>query len=147
LLNKSNIYNNVIILTTISIMITISIYYMFSFKSTVFFLSQAFMSIFMIESVNYIEHYGLNRKLLKDGKLETVDISHSWNANTVLTNYFLFKLQRHSDHHKNSYKPYQTLLNFSKAPQLPKIGYSGMLIISLCPPLFFMIMNKRLKNL
>ena len=62
----------------------------------------------MFESVNYLEHYGLQRKLMPGYTdiYESVRITHSWNAPQVITNYLLFKLQRHSDHHANSYKHY-----------------------------------------
>lgn len=65
----------------------------------ILFLIEAFGSIFYLEAINYIEHYGLSRKKLADGTYEKVTIRHSWNAPHRFTNYLLFKLQRHSDHH------------------------------------------------
>lgn len=66
-------------------------------------------SVIYLEGINYIEHYGLQRKLLRNGEYEKVTILHSWNAPHRFTNYFFFKLQRHSDHHENSSKHFQTL--------------------------------------
>lgn len=92
---------------------TALIYCRFGLQATIFFLVQALLSIFYLETINYIEHYGLLRKQLKSGRYEKVSIRHSWNAPHRITNYLLFKLQRHSDHHENAMKPYQTLLSLN----------------------------------
>jgi len=92
----------------------------------------------MIEAVDYIEHYGLLRKKDADGVYEPVDIMHSWNAPQALTNYLFFKLQRHSDHHENAHKPYQTLKSLPESALLP-FGYSACLILAQFPPVWFKI--------
>lgn len=79
-------------------------------QAGVLFLVEAFGSIFYLEAINYIEHYGLRREKI-NGVYEKVTIRHSWNAPHRFSNYLLFKLQRHSDHHENSLKPYQTLVS------------------------------------
>jgi alkane 1-monooxygenase len=91
----------------------------------------------MFESVNYLEHYGLSRKLLPEAEniYESVGMKHSWNAPQVMTNYLLFKLQRHSDHHANSYKPYQILDSYPESPMLP-YGYSVSLLLCVFPPIW-----------
>ena len=94
----------------------------------------------MIETTNYIEHYGLLRKKDAQGIYEPVDIRHSWNAPQVVTNHMLFKLQRHSDHHANAYKPYQILESLEDSPMLPH-GYSASIILAMLPPLWFKIGN------
>lgn len=90
----------------------------------------------MFEAVNYLEHYGLLRKKLEptnpESAYESVKITHSWNAPQVVTSYLLFKLQRHSDHHANSYKPYQILESFTESPMLP-YGYSVSIILCQIP--------------
>ena len=80
----------------------------FGTKAMAFNLFVSAIATLMFETVNYLEHYGLYRKLLPGAHhvYESVNIKHSWNAPQVATNYMLFKLQRHSDHHANSYKPY-----------------------------------------
>ena len=80
----------------------------FGTKAMVFNLAVSAVGTLMFETVNYLEHYGLQRKLLPgaDNVYESVNITHSWNAPQVATNYLVFKVQRHSDHHANSYKPY-----------------------------------------
>lgn len=60
--------------------------------------------------------------MLPDGTYEKVTVRHSWNAAHVISNYYTLKLQRHSDHHENSLKSYQTLCTYEDSPQLPH-GY------------------------
>ena len=134
-------YENYAVLSILwSIVFTGIIYIIFGGKATLFFVLQALFSIFLLETINYIEHYGLQRKKLQDGSYEKVTIRHSWNAPHRLTNYILFKLQRHSDHHENSSKPYQTLISFNESPQLPH-GYSLMVAMALVPPVWLKVMN------
>lgn len=80
-----------------------------------------------------------------NSKYEPVQVAHSWNANTSLTNYVLFKLQRHSDHHVNAGKRYQVLRSEPLAPQMPT-GYAGMIVLALIPPLWFYVMDPRLEQ-
>src|SRR5439155_2873388 len=102
----------------------------------------SFTAIVTLEIVNYIEHYGLERKKLPNGQYEKVTLYHSWNANHWLSNILLFHLQRHSDHHIHGARPYQLLQNIEQSPQLPS-GYLGMISLALIPPLWRLIMNKR----
>ena len=108
------------------------IYWIFGLQSTIIHLIIAFGAIFYLEAINYIEHYGLERKKLANGEFEKVTIMHSWNAPHRFTNYLFFKLQRHSDHHENSMKPYQTLTSLDKSPFLPH-GYTLMIFMSFFP--------------
>jgi len=108
----------------------------------VFFIGQAFIGFTLLELVNYIEHYGLERQPRDDGYYEKVTIQHSWNASDRLTNYMLFNLQRHSHHHAHSITPYQALRHFDESPQLPT-GYAGMIVIALVPPLWRRVMDPR----
>jgi alkane 1-monooxygenase len=101
---------------------------------------------FLLEVVNYIEHYGLQRKKITDNRYERVQPHHSWNSDHVLGRIMLFELTRHSDHHHQPHKPYQLLDSVDHAPQLPT-GYPGMMVLCLIPPLFFAIMNPRLERL
>ena len=94
----------------------------------------------MYETINYVEHYGLLRKILPGGIPESVKITHSWNAPQVVANNVLFKLQRHSDHHANAYKPYQVLDSLAESPMLP-YGYSVALILAVVPPLWFRVID------
>lgn len=111
----------------------------------IFFFFQSYLAISLLELVNYLEHYGIVRKQLATGKYERVNPLHSWNASHLISNFFLFQLQRHSDHHANAIKRYQVLDHYQESPQLP-FGYPTMIIIALIPPLWFKIMNPRLKE-
>lgn len=110
----------------------------------VFFFSQSFLAFTLLELVNYVEHYGIMRKEILPGKYERVNPIHSWNASQLLSNFFLFQLQRHSDHHANAIKRYQVLNHYDVSPQLP-FGYPTMILIATVPPLWFRMMNKRLE--
>jgi alkane 1-monooxygenase len=106
------------------------------------FIAQALHGISLLEVVNYVEHYGLKRQKLENGRYEKCAPKHSWNSNTVYSNITLFQLQRHSDHHANPTRPYQILRHFDDAPQLPS-GYSAMISLAYIPPLWFRHMDKR----
>jgi alkane 1-monooxygenase len=112
--------------------------------AALFFFVQAWMAFTLLEAVNYVQHYGLVRRRLDGGGYERVAHAHSWNASEVLTNCFLIHLQRHSDHHESPARAYQALMYYEDGPQLPT-GYSGMLPLALVPPLWFRVMNPRLK--
>jgi alkane 1-monooxygenase len=103
---------------------------------------QAIVGFSLLETVNYMEHYGLRRQRLPNGRYERVRPAHSWNSSTVITNVLLFHLQRHSDHHANPLRPYQVLRHVDDAPQLPS-GYSAMLLLALIPPLWRRVMDPR----
>ncbi|TNV77970.1 hypothetical protein FGO68_gene17204 [Halteria grandinella] len=115
----------------------VGIFLSIGLKAALFSLLSGFLCMIMIETVNYVEHYGLQRKLI-DGVYELVNIRHSWNAPQVVTNFMLFKLQRHSDHHANAYKPYQILESLPESPQLPH-GYSASLILAMIPSVWFAV--------
>ena len=116
----------------------------------VFFFTQSLIAILLLESVNYIEHYGIVRREIigvpgQPVRYERVNPLHSWNASQLVSNLVLFQLQRHSDHHAFAARPYQVLRHFDEAPQLP-YGYAFMILISYVPPLWFRIMNPRLER-
>ncbi len=96
----------------------------------------------LLETVNYIEHYGLLRLKTKSGRYERVREMHSWNSNHVIGRIVLYELTRHSDHHYKSSKKYQILDCHDESPQMP-FGYPTSMVMSLCPPLWFKVMNKR----
>lgn len=96
----------------------------------------------LLETINYIEHYGLLRKKTPSGRYERVREVHSWNSNHVFGRIMLYELTRHSDHHYRASKKYQLLDYHDVSPQLP-YGYPTSMVLSLFPPLWFRIMNKR----
>jgi alkane 1-monooxygenase len=111
----------------------------------VFFFGQSILAFTLLEAVNYLEHYGMERKKLATGFYEKVTPLHSWNASQTVSNFLLFQLQRHSDHHAFAFKPYQILNHYDESPQLPA-GYSAMILVALFPPLWFALMNPRLEK-
>ena len=111
---------------------------------TVYFLGAALLGILLLETVNYIEHYGLQRKQTAPGKYERAMPHHSWNSDHVLGRLMLFELSRHSDHHYLASRKYQVLKHHDHTPQLPT-GYPGSMLLSLLPPLWFYVMNKKIR--
>lgn len=108
-----------------------------------FLFLQAFWGWFgILSSANYIEHYGLLRQKLPSDRYEPCQPYHSWNSNHVMSNVILFNLQRHSDHHANPTRRYQSLRSFEKLPELPS-GYPLMFAIALIPPLWFAVMDPK----
>ena len=110
------------------------------------FLTQAIWAIFQLELVNYVEHYGLTRKHLGDGKYEHVLPRHSWNAAQKASNWLLINLQRHSDHHYKPDRRFPLLQTYAddEAPQLP-YGYPVMTMVALVPRLWRRMMNPRVQ--
>jgi alkane 1-monooxygenase len=115
---------------------------LFGVKVLPFLLIQAAYGASLLEVVNYLEHYGLGRKQLASGRYERCQPQHSWNSNRVVTNLFLYQLQRHADHHANPTRSFQALRHFDDAPQLPA-GYATMIMLAYVPPLWFRVMNPR----
>jgi alkane 1-monooxygenase len=103
---------------------------------------QAVIGFSVLEIVNYVEHYGLARRKLADGRYEPCAPRHSWNSNNVVSNVMLYHLQRHSDHHAYPSRRYQCLRSFDEAPELPS-GYGAMILVALIPPLWRAVMDHR----
>ncbi len=110
-----------------------------------FLLIQAVVGFTLLEVVNYMEHYGMRRHRTGadgTGRYERVDPSHSWNSNNIATNVLLYHLQRHSDHHANPTRRYQTLRDFEQSPALPT-GYAGMIVLAAVPAVWRRVMDPR----
>lgn len=100
----------------------------------------------LLETINYIEHYGLQREQRKSGRYVPVKETHSWNSNHMLGRILLYELTRHSDHHFRAQKKYQILEYHEVSPQLP-FGYPTSMLLAAFPPIWFNLMNKRIKEL
>ncbi len=137
-----SIHNEMIVYHLLEITLLISIYQVFGGLSMICFIAAAIIGILLLETVNYIEHYGLKRKKSDTG-YERVMHAHSWNSDHVLGRLMLFELSRHSDHHQKASKHYQLLKHWDDSPQMPT-GYPGMMILSLIPPLWFYVMHKEI---
>ena len=114
-------------------------------KGLAFFLLQGLFAAGSLEIINYIEHYGLERRRLADGRYERTTHLHSWNSDYALSNLMLFQLQRHSDHHAFPKRRYPVLRHHADAPQLPG-GYAAMFVLALCPPLWHRIIDPRVRE-
>ena len=143
-MNKSfiSIENRIIAYFLLEAVFTFGIFYFFGILAILYFLIQSFIAILLLETINYIEHYGLLRNKIGD-KAEPVQPIHSWNSNYWLTNHFLFNLQRHSDHHYQAHRCYQILRYHENSLQLPA-GYATMVLLALIPPLWKKIINPRI---
>ncbi|MUL46832.1 alkane 1-monooxygenase [Mycobacterium sp. CBMA293] len=107
-----------------------------------FVLIQGIYGFSLLESVNYLEHYGLLRQKTESGRYERCAPVHSWNSDHIVTNLFLYHLQRHSDHHANPTRRYQTLRSIEGAPNLPS-GYATLIGLTYIPPLWRRMMDHR----
>lgn len=139
-------YNQMVQFHLIQTVFVGSIFLVFGWMATFLFLAAALQGILLLETVNYIEHYGLQRKQIAEGKFERAMPQHSWNSNHIIGRVMLFELSRHSDHHYLASRKYQVLRHHHNSPQMPT-GYPGMMILATVPPLWFQVMNKRIKKL
>jgi alkane 1-monooxygenase len=119
------------------------IYAFFGWKILLYYGGAAFIGMLLLECVNYIEHYGLSRRISESGNYERAMPEHSWNSNHPIGRLMLFELSRHSDHHYMASRKYQILRHHDKAPQMPT-GYPGMMVLAHFPPLWFRIMRNQM---
>ena len=134
--------NDMLWYTIFQILYLYSAYYFFGSIGFQVVLFAAIAGFLLLETINYIEHYGLRRKKRESGRYERVREVHSWNSNHVFGRIMLFELTRHSDHHYRANKKYQLLDYHKISPQLP-YGYPTSMVLALFPPIWFKIMNKR----
>ncbi|XRE42787.1 Alkane-1 monooxygenase [Tenacibaculum discolor] len=144
--NWFHLQNRMLIYTICNILLLIGIFFLFGLNTLLAFTAAAVFGILLLETVNYIEHYGLLRKQNEKGRYERVKRTHSWNSDHRIGMLMLFNLSRHSDHHYNGSKHYQLLKSLPESPQMPT-GYPGMMLVALVPPLWFSIMNKKLQDI
>ena len=126
----------------IEIAIYVSIAAAFGPIALAMFAGQSLVAIIILEVINYVEHYGLLRKKAKAWEYERVKPEHSWDSPNRISNWLLINLPRHSDHHMQAAKRYQSLELLLHAPRLPG-GYGAMFWLALVPPLWFRVMNRR----
>lgn len=123
--------------------ITATVFALFGWDGLVFHLGQSLTAIVLLESVEYIQHYGLLRKQRPDGSYEPTQQHHAWDCDYYLTNITLINLGYHSFHHRNPFVKYEDL-QAQKGTCLMPYGYSGMILMATVPPLFFKVMNPKL---
>tara|TARA_B100001741_G_scaffold292279_1_gene273024 strand:+ start:34 stop:657 length:624 start_codon:yes stop_codon:yes gene_type:complete len=140
-----SIKNDMIFYTLFQLLFIALIYYYFGIYLTLLSILMSVISFLFLETINYVEHYGLLRKKESNGRYERVKPHHSWNSNHTIGRIVLYELTRHSDHHFKSSKKYQILESIEDCPHLP-FGYPTSILISLIPPLWFSVMNPLVKT-
>lgn len=135
--------NQMIHFTLVQVFYLFLVLSVFGTKALLAAIAIAVISFLLLETINYIEHYGLIRKKKSNGRYERVMPRHSWNSNHELGRIMLYELTRHSDHHYLANKKYQVLDHHDDSPQLP-LGYPASMLMALFPPLWFAVMNKKL---
>lgn len=135
--------NEMLQLQLLQVIFCLLIIWLFGVNGLGYFLPAALCGILLLETVNYIEHYGLARLQRANGLFERAMPHHSWNSNHIIGRLFLFELSRHSDHHFSANRKYQVLRHHENAPQLPT-GYPGSMILATIPPLWFYIMDRQM---
>ncbi len=137
-------FDNTMLLFTLSQIGYIWLIYFFTgYPNLLYVLLAGVIGLLLLETINYLEHYGLRRKKLDNGRYEKVLPRHSWNSNHSFGRIVLYELTRHSDHHYIASKKYQVLDHHEDSPQLPA-GYPAMILAALLPPLWFFLMDKRI---
>ncbi|TYB78729.1 alkane 1-monooxygenase [Bizionia myxarmorum] len=135
-------YNDMFWYVILQLGYLLTVFLLFGSVGLLFVLGSAIVGFLLLETVNYIEHYGLLRGKTDSRRYERVKENHSWNSNHVVGRMVLYELTRHSDHHFKSNKKYQILEYHEVSPQMP-FGYPTSMVLALIPPLWFKIMNKR----
>ncbi|MEM7161397.1 MAG: alkane 1-monooxygenase [Bacteroidota bacterium] len=139
-------HNNMLFYTLLQAALIFCIYWFFGTSVLVYYVLASLIGIVFLETINYIEHYGLARKRVNEFRYENTMPWHSWNSNHFLGRMLLFELTRHSDHHYEPSKKYQILDSHEKAPTLP-LGYPGSMLLSMLPPLWFFVMHREIKKI
>jgi len=149
---RSFLWNRIFQGYVCSAIIGYAFYHYYGLSAFYFYLAQGIITAIHIENANYIEHYGLRRRKIegkfdKDGEpvYESPGWFHAWDTADRLTNWILFKIQRHPDHHTNAGRPYQILRTLPQSPHMPT-GYAGMFVLSWFPPLFWAVMDPLVEN-
>ena len=135
--------NEMLVYQIIQVGMLVTILLVWNWQVMLWYLASAIIGFLLLETVNYIEHYGLRRKKIEDAYYEKVMPVHSWNSNHPIGRIMLFELTRHSDHHYMASRKYQVLRHFDHSPQMPT-GYPGMMVLALFPPLWFKVMHKHI---
>ena len=139
------LHNRMLWFGVLQIVIMLMVLFMLNLHALLFFLLQNIVAIIMLHIINYMQHYGLMRKVKDTGRYEKIDAHHAWNTGRKNTSLNLFQLENHADHHMHPHRSFEELQHTGDSPEHPA-GYSFMVLLSLIPPLWFKIMNKRISS-
>jgi alkane 1-monooxygenase len=137
-----NMRNRMLRYTIEVISINLAIWYFCGPLGIAAFAIQSVVAIVTLEVINYIQHYGLERKEIAPGRYQRAEIAHSWSSECWFSNSYWLNLGRHSDHHNAPYRSFQMLRRFEDEPELPA-GFPAMFLLAFVPPLWFKVMNPR----
>ncbi|MCH2044684.1 MAG: alkane 1-monooxygenase [Saprospiraceae bacterium] len=137
-------HNEMLMYQIIQISYVLILGFSFSWTIVLFAFMVGIIGFLLLETINYVEHYGLMREQKASGRYEPVNMCHSWNSDQILGRIMLYELTRHSDHHYKANRKYQVLRHFEESPQLP-MGYPSLVLLALVPPLWFWVMNPRVE--
>ena len=140
--NYWSVHNDVLQVYAVTLGLIILFTALFGPAILLFLIPHHFLAWLALTQANYVEHYGLKREKLANGKYERCQPKHSWNTNHTYSNLLSFHLQRHSDHHAYPQRPYQVLRDYNNVPSLPT-GYGGCFAMAFFPPLWFAVMDKK----
>ncbi len=140
-----SLQNEMIIFSIVQLALLLAVFLVFGATVLLWFFLAAVFGFLLLETVNYIEHYGLARHKVSEFRYENTQPQHSWNSDHVLGRLLLFELSRHSDHHFIASKKYQLLEHHDASPQMPT-GYPGMMLLAFLPPVWFWVMNWRVAH-
>jgi alkane 1-monooxygenase len=135
--------NDVVVSYAMAVVIAAALVFWLGWKALPFIVIHHFFGWFTLMLNDYLQHYGMMREILPNGRREPATDMHSWSTNTPLANLLVLNVQRHAHHHSQPMLPYQQLEDRPDAPRLPT-GYFGMMIVALIPPLWFAMMDPRL---
>ena len=141
-MNTISIKNRVIQYFVIEILFLLAAYIVAGLHGIIFVLFHSFVSILLLELVDYIQHYGLQRKKVNE-KYERYNELHSWNSRHPSANWSTFNLGLHSDHHKTASKHYPLLSQDRQQMEMP-YNYPMMLAMALLPFVWHKVMDPKL---
>lgn len=139
------LHNRLLYSSLLSVLFLCASYWVSGIAGLLFFVAQAAVAVFLLEAINYVEHYGLSRRILENGKPEPVQLWHSWDSHSRISSWVLIHLSRHADHHKYPARPFYKLEGSQSSPLLPA-SYPACVLLATLPPIWYRIIHKRLDH-
>ncbi len=135
-----SLYNKMIIGYLQSSIIAVVAILLAGWYGVLMFIGIAMFAKFFLESINYVEHYGLVRI-----KGTPVELHHSWNTNKWISSILLYNVTRHSHHHEQGSLEFWKLRPKDEAPEMPYGYLSTLYLVVFLPWLYRIIMEPKLE--
>lgn len=129
----------------VSLAVSLVLFFSFGLKILLMWWGISIFAILLLQTVDYIEHYGLVRPKNQDGFYMAFKPHHAWDTSSPMTNVTLFNLGFHSHHHAKANVQFSDLVKTETSLKMP-YGYSVMIILALLPFVFIPMMNKKIPN-